>query len=183
MGVDALKRAAVFLDRDGVINRAFVSDGRPKAPLSVKELEILPGVETALHRLADAGYARVVVTNQPDVGRGRLDRAVVESMHARLLSTLALDEVRACYHGGDDEDCPCRKPRPGMLLALPAYDLARSVMVGDRWRDVEAGRQAGCRATILVDYGYQEPLPHEPDARVASLAEAVDWILTNLGRA
>jgi D-glycero-D-manno-heptose 1,7-bisphosphate phosphatase len=182
VGVDALKKAAVFLDRDGVINRAFVRDGRPFPPFAMQELEILPGVEAALARLAEAGYARVVVTNQPDVGRGRLDQAAVEAMHARLLGALPLDEIRVCYHGGP-EDCACRKPRPGMLLDPPTYDLARSVMVGDRWRDVEAGRAAGCRATILVDYAYQESLPHEPDARVASLAEAADWILANLGPA
>jgi D-glycero-D-manno-heptose 1,7-bisphosphate phosphatase len=137
-------------------------------------------VAPALRRLADAGYARVVVTNQPDVGRGRLDQSVVEAMHAQMLSLLPLDEVRVCYHGGEVA-CPCRKPAPGMLLEPPNYDVPRSVMVGDRWRDVEAGRAAGCRATILVDYAYPEPLPHEPDARVASLGEAVDWILANLG--
>jgi D-glycero-D-manno-heptose 1,7-bisphosphate phosphatase len=181
VGVDALKRAAVFLDRDGVLNRALVRDGRPYAPRALEEFEILPGVEEPLRRLGEAGYARVVVTNQPDVGRGRLDRSVVEAMHAHMLSHLPLDEVRVCYHGGD-EPCACRKPAPGLLLAPPTYDVPRSVMVGDRWRDVEAGRAAGCRATILVDYAYQETVPHEPDARVASLGEAVHWILANLGR-
>jgi D-glycero-D-manno-heptose 1,7-bisphosphate phosphatase len=180
VGVHPLKKAAVFLDRDGVLNRALVRDGRPYAPRSFEEFELLPGVAPALRRLADAGYARVVVTNQPDVGRGRLDQSVVEAMHAQMLSLLPLDEVRVCYHGGEVA-CPCRKPAPGMLLEPPNYDVPRSVMVGDRWRDVEAGRAAGCRATILVDYAYPEPLPHEPDARVASLGEAVDWILANLG--
>jgi D-glycero-D-manno-heptose 1,7-bisphosphate phosphatase len=103
-------------------------------------------------------------------------------MHARLAAELPIDEIRVCYHGKGD-GCSCRKPAPGMLLDPPTYAVEHSVMVGDRWRDVEAGRRAGCRATILLDYGYDEPLPHEPDVRVGSLAEAVDWIVENVGRA
>jgi D-glycero-D-manno-heptose 1,7-bisphosphate phosphatase len=177
-----VKPAAVFLDRDGVLNRAPVVNGRPGAPLSLQELELLPGVAPALERLKAAGYALVVVTNQPDVARGRISRETVEAMHARLAAELPLDEIRVCYHDEDD-GCPCRKPEPGLLLDPPTYAVEQSVMVGDRWRDVEAGRRAGCRATILVDYGYDEALPHEPDVRVGSLDEAVDWILTNVGRA
>jgi D-glycero-D-manno-heptose 1,7-bisphosphate phosphatase len=173
-------KPAIFLDRDGVINRAILQDRRPGAPLRVEDLEILPDVAEALARLRQAGYALVVVTNQPDVAKGRVRREVIETMHARLLAKLPLDEVRVCYHV-DADNCACRKPKPGMLLQPPAYDVARSVMVGDRWRDVEAGRRAACRATILVDYDYAEPMPHEPDVRVASLGEAADWILTHIG--
>jgi D-glycero-D-manno-heptose 1,7-bisphosphate phosphatase len=182
MGVDALKPAAVFLDRDGVLSRASVVDGRPYAPLHARDFEILPGSESALARLKAAGYALVVVTNQPEVARGRLTREAVEAMHARLAADLPVDEVRVCYH--DEEDaCDCRKPAPGLLLSPPTYAVDRSVMVGDRWRDIEAGRQAGCHATILIDYQYDESLPHEPDVRVASLDEAAEWILTNMGQA
>lgn len=182
MGIDALKSAAVFLDRDGVLNRAIVHDRLPGAPLRLEEFEILPGVPEALARLKRAGYALVVVTNQPDVVRGAVAREVIDAMHARLLSELPIDEVRVCFHDKGD-DCPCRKPLPGLLLDPPTYDIARSAMVGDRWRDVEAGRSAGCRATIFVDYGYREPLLHEPDVRVASLADAAEWILTHMGTA
>jgi D-glycero-D-manno-heptose 1,7-bisphosphate phosphatase len=175
VGIDAVRRA-VFLDRDGVINRAPVRDGVPHAPASVAELEILAGVPAALHRLKAAGYALVVTTNQPDVARGMTTRETVDAIHARLLAALPLDEIRVCPH--DDADrCACRKPRPGLLLQPPAYAVDRSIMVGDRWRDIEAGRAAGCRATILVDHGYAEPLDHEPDVRVASLLEAAEWIL------
>jgi D-glycero-D-manno-heptose 1,7-bisphosphate phosphatase len=167
----------VFLDRDGVINRAEVRDGVPLPPATLDALEILPGVPAALSRLKAAGFRLVVVTNQPDVARGRQRRAVVEAMHADLAARLPLDEIRTCYH--DDADrCACRKPLPGLLLQGPPVDLAASVMVGDRWRDVEAGRRAGC-ATVLVDNGAGEPLPHEPDVRVSSLAEAADWILAH----
>jgi D-glycero-D-manno-heptose 1,7-bisphosphate phosphatase len=175
MGIDALT-PAVFLDRDGVINRAPVRDGVPISPASVDELELLPGVPEALDRLKAAGYALVVTTNQPDIARGRVTRETLDAIHARLRAMLPLDEIRVCPH--DDADrCACRKPRPGLLLQPPAYAVNRSFMVGDRWRDIDAGRAAGCHATILVDHGYGEPLAHEPDVRVASLLEAAEWIL------
>jgi D-glycero-D-manno-heptose 1,7-bisphosphate phosphatase len=169
-------RRAVFLDRDGVINRAVVRDGKPYAPALPEHVEIFSDVPDALARLKTAGYALVVVTNQPDIARGITTEAAVEAIHARLLSALPLDEIRMCPHD-DEARCGCRKPLPGLLLQAPLHDLASSVMVGDRWRDIEAGRAAGCRATILVDHGYAETLPHEPDVRVRSLAEAAAWIL------
>jgi D-glycero-D-manno-heptose 1,7-bisphosphate phosphatase len=175
VGVDAVK-GAVFVDRDGVINRAVVRDGRPHPPDSVADVEILPGVPAALDRLKRAGYAIVVVTNQPDVARGRQTREAVEAIHARLSAALPIDEFRVCYHD-DRDDCVCRKPKPGLLLQSPVYDLARSMMVGDRWRDIGAGKRAGVRASILIDYGYDEPEQAQPDVRVGSLAEAADWIL------
>jgi D-glycero-D-manno-heptose 1,7-bisphosphate phosphatase len=170
-------RAAVFLDRDGVINRAVVRSGRPHPPDSAADMEILPGVDIALRRLRAAGFALVVVTNQPDVARGRQRRDEVEAIHARLGSALPIDEFRVCYH--DDADrCSCRKPAPGLLLQPPLYDLARSVMIGDRWRDVQAGQRAGVAATILIDHRYDEAAgPVSPDLVVGSLAEAVPWIL------
>jgi D-glycero-D-manno-heptose 1,7-bisphosphate phosphatase len=167
---------AVFLDRDGVINRAVVRNGKPYPPASITELEILPGVPEALARLRAAGYRLVIVTNQPDIARGATTIAAVEAIHAEMRSTLGLDDIRVCPH--DDADrCGCRKPKPGLLLREPAHDMAASVMIGDRWRDIEAGRAAGCGVTILVDYGYDELVPHEPTVRVASLAEAAAWLL------
>lgn len=167
---------AVFLDRDGVLNRAAVRDGRPCPPASVGELEILPGVPEALARLRAAGYDLVVVTNQPDIARGTTTIEAVEAIHAHMSRLLGLDDIRVCPHD-DDDGCDCRKPKPGLLLRGPAVDMGASVMVGDRWRDIEAGRAAGCGVTILVDYRYDEPIPHEPSVRVGSLAEAADWLL------
>ena len=168
---------AVFLDRDGVLNRATVRNGKPRPPSSVEALEILPDAADALARLKAAGYRLIVVTNQPDVARGEQDRSVVEAINATLAARLPVDEIRVCYH--DDRDgCECRKPRPGLLLRHPLHDLARSVMVGDRWRDIDAGRRAGVGATVLIERGYLEesPVP-PPDVRVESVAEAADWIL------
>jgi len=172
-------RRAVFLDRDGVLNRALVRDGKPYPPRSVKEVKILPGVRGALRKLKGAGFLLICVTNQPDVARKKLSRKTVEAIHSFLLKTLCLDEIMACYH--DDKDkCRCRKPLPGMLLdAAKKYsiDLGKSFMAGDRWRDIAAGKNAGC-ATVLVDYHYAEKKSVRPDARAGSLAEAAEWILS-----
>lgn len=178
MGIHQPLRPAVFLDRDGVLIRATVRNGKPHPPESVDLMEILPDVPEALARLRQAGFHLIVVTNQPDVARGRETREGVEAMHARLSAALPIDDVRVCYH--DDVDaCACRKPEPGMLIDAArdhGIDLSRSFMVGDRWRDVEAGRRAGCR-TVFLDYGYAEPQPESPDRVVATLSEGVDWIL------
>jgi D-glycero-D-manno-heptose 1,7-bisphosphate phosphatase len=169
---------AVFLDRDGVLNRAAVREGRPYPPDRVEDLEVLPGVPAALAALRAAGFALVCVTNQPDVARGRQTRASVEAIHARLLAELPLDEIRCCFHD-DAARCACRKPAPGLLLEAArarGLDLAASFMVGDRWRDVDAGKAAGCR-TVFIDLEYTERRPENYDARVRSLPEAASWIL------
>jgi len=168
---------AVFLDRDGVINRAVVRAGKPYPPTSVEELEILDGVEDALRALHDAGFLLIVVTNQPDVARGTQRMETVEAMHDLLRQRLVLDEIVACYHDGDR--CSCRKPRPGALLDAARrhdLDLGASFMIGDRWRDVEAGQRAGCTA-LFIDRRYGERQPDPPFVRVESLAEAAQWIL------
>jgi D-glycero-D-manno-heptose 1,7-bisphosphate phosphatase len=170
---------AVFLDRDGVINRAVVRDGKPHPPDTIEDLEVLDGVPDALRKLRGAGFRLIVVTNQPDVARGTQTREAVEAMHARLTSELAVDEVIACYHDGDD--CDCRKPKPGALLDAAhrhGVELECSFMVGDRWRDIEAGQRAGCRC-LFVDHGYAEQQPAGSFVRVPSLAAAADWILEN----
>jgi D-glycero-D-manno-heptose 1,7-bisphosphate phosphatase len=172
------RRRAVFLDRDGVLNRALVRDGRPYPPADAAGVELLPGVEEACAALRRAGFLLVVVTNQPDVARGTQRLEAVEAIHRRLAEALPLDEIVVCLH--DDADgCSCRKPLPGMLVDAAArwdVDLGASFMVGDRWRDVEAGRRAGCR-TVFLDRGYAEAMPEAPDATVRDLREAARWIL------
>jgi D-glycero-D-manno-heptose 1,7-bisphosphate phosphatase len=172
-------RRAVFLDRDGVVNRSVVRDGKPYPPSSVAETEILPGVTEALMALHDAGYLLIVVTNQPDVARGTTSVEAVEKINDHLNERLTLDEFRTCYHDSGD-GCECRKPRPGSLLSAASQhsiDLGRSYMVGDRWRDIEAGIRAGCQ-TIFIDYGYDERPPASPDFTVTSLLEASKIILS-----
>jgi len=174
-------RQAVFLDRDGVLNEPVVRNGKPYPPASAAELQIIPNAADALARLKERGFLLLVVTNQPDVARGTQKREVVEEIGRRLRAELPVDDVLTCFH--DDQDaCDCRKPRPGLLLrAASQYgiDLRRSYLAGDRWRDIDAGASAGCR-TIWIDRSYNERPPSSiPDARVASLPEAVDWILKN----
>ena len=172
------QRKAVFLDRDGVISRSLVKDGKPYPPSSLEEVEILPGVPRAIMKLKAAGFMIICVTNQPDVARQTQDRQTVEAINGFLLKSLCLDGIRVCYHD-DNDKCLCRKPLPGMLLDAAkkfSINLKESFMVGDRWRDVEAGRRAGC-TTVLIDYQYTEEERSEPDVHVNSLPEAVDWIL------
>jgi D-glycero-D-manno-heptose 1,7-bisphosphate phosphatase len=171
-------RRAVFLDRDGVINRAIVRDGKPYPPASLEELEILPGVHEALQKLHDANYLLVVVTNQPDVARGISKKEDIELMNAFLSSELPIDDFKTCYHDGGDK-CNCRKPLPGALVEAAQernIDLSKSFMVGDRWRDVEAGASAGCK-TFFINYRYAEKKPDAPDFIVSSLLEAKKIIL------
>jgi len=173
-----MKRKAVFLDRDGVLNRAVVKDGQPYPPASVDEVEIIPGMAEALQRLKDAGFVLIVVSNQPDVARGATPKATVDAINAYLAERLPIDRFIMCYHDSFD-GCDCRKPRPGMLFAGAQefdIDLASSYMVGDRWRDVDAGISAGCK-TIFIDYGYDEKQPEYCDYKVSSLLDAPIIIL------
>jgi D-glycero-D-manno-heptose 1,7-bisphosphate phosphatase len=171
-------RPAVFLDRDGVISRATIRQGRPYPPRSLAELELLPGVAAALRALKTGGYRLVVVTNQPDIARGTAQRAVVDRMHDWLKCVLPLDAVLTCAHD-DGDRCQCRKPQPGLITQAARelhVDCTASYMIGDRWRDVEAGRRAGCK-TFFIDRGYDEPAPQSYDFRVGSLPDAARIIL------
>ncbi len=167
---------AVFIDRDGVIIRTDVLDGKPYAITSLEALEILAGAGDAIQRLKAAGFQIIVVSNQPDVATGKVTRDMVEAINAELMGKLSIDEIKVCYDSG----APCYKPEPGMLLEAAKdhnLDLAQSTMVGDRWRDIGAGRAAGCM-TIFIDKGYSEQTPDNPDHVVQTLAEAADLILS-----
>jgi D-glycero-D-manno-heptose 1,7-bisphosphate phosphatase len=181
VGVGEVK--AVFLDRDGVLNEALVHEGKPVAPSRLEDFKVYPQTAGALARLKSAGFLLIVVTNQPDVARGEVARETVEAINARLRSELPmLDDVFVCWHD-DPDNCPCRKPRPGMLLDAAAkygIDLAASFLVGDRWRDIDAGANAGVH-TVLIDRHWPERGPdHPPDFRVAGIAEATDVILNTV---
>jgi D-glycero-D-manno-heptose 1,7-bisphosphate phosphatase len=162
------------------LNQQTVRNGVPHPPATLEDVVIPPGTEAALIRLKQQGFALIAITNQPDVSRGITTRAAVEQVHRHLAKLLPLDDIFVCYHD-DADNCECRKPKPGLILeAAREYhiSLPASVMVGDRWRDVDAGAAAGC-TTILIDYGHHERRPHsKPDASVASLQQAVDWILS-----
>jgi D-glycero-D-manno-heptose 1,7-bisphosphate phosphatase len=168
----------IFLDSDGVLNTAIIKDGKPLAPTTLAELEIPNEVKPALERLKAAGYLLICVTNKPDIERGLMTQETVDAIYNKMRAELPLDDVYICYHENSD----CYKPKPGLLLAAAKkynIDLAQSYMIGDRWRDVEAGQNAGCE-TIWIDRGYAEKNPSPPaDTTVHSLMEATQWILDN----
>ena len=170
---------AVFLDRDGIINRAIVRDGKPYPPAQLDELEILPGAAASLSRLAKFGYVLIGVSNQPDVARGTQSRDVVESFNALIQSKLPVREIFVCYHDNVDH-CDCRKPKAGLILqAADKYklDLSNSWMVGDRWKDIAAGQAVGLK-TIFVDYHYAEAYKGTPaDFTVEDTVYLADIIL------
>ena len=172
----------MFLDRDGVLNRGVVREGKPGPPRRAEDVQILPGVAEACGDLSRAGLLLIGVTNQPDVARGNQTRDEVLRINQRLLERLPLLEVRTCFH--DDADgCACRKPRPGLLLEAARdhdIDLGKSFMVGDRWRDVAAGAAAGC-LTFLIAAPYNERERCTPDHDVADLPEAARRILALVG--
>jgi D-glycero-D-manno-heptose 1,7-bisphosphate phosphatase len=179
----ARKGRAVFLDRDGVLNRSEVRDGKPYAPRDPRDFRLLPGAAQAVHALKDAGFLVIVVTNQPDLGHGLITPDALAEMHGRIAARMKVDAIMVCPHR-QDEGCSCRKPKPGMMLRAARrwnIDLARSYMVGDRWNDVVAGQAAGTY-TIHVDRRYTESQTFTPDATVRSLAQAVRWILAHRKR-
>jgi D-glycero-D-manno-heptose 1,7-bisphosphate phosphatase len=167
---------AVFLDRDGVINRSVVRAGRPYPPRSMAEFAWMDGIHETLRTLRERGYHLFVFTNQPDVARGTLSHAQLEEFHQRLLNELPITRIYACLHD-DADDCACRKPKPGMLLQARGdfdLDLGASWAVGDRWRDIEAGKAAGVR-TVFVRHGYDErvvPADHEVE-RIPELLDII----------
>jgi D-glycero-D-manno-heptose 1,7-bisphosphate phosphatase len=171
-----MQRIAVFLDADGVLNNVIMRDGKPAAPISLDELVIPDEVKPALEILKSKNYLLICVTNKPDIERGLMTQEQVNEIYAKISQTLPLDDVFICYHENSD----CYKPKPGLILtAAKKYDidLTQSYMIGDRWRDIGAGQNAGC-LTIWIDRGYNEQQPSPPATHtVYSLREAVEWIV------
>jgi D-glycero-D-manno-heptose 1,7-bisphosphate phosphatase len=175
-------RPAVFLDRDGTLNRQIIREGKPYPPETLAEFDLLPGVVEACRDLAAAGFVLVVVTNQPDVGRGKQNQEVVESMHNKLQTLIPeIQHIEVCFDPGRGEISRRRKPEPGMLFDAAArlhLDLTRSWMIGDRWRDVDCGKRAGVR-TLFIDFGYSEDLRSPPDFKVNSFVAAAGIVLSH----
>ncbi len=172
-------RSAVFLDRDGVINRAFVIDGKPYAPTRRSEVELLDGVGPSLSALRKRGFVNLVVTNQPDLSTGKQNFEELESTHRWMRDTLDIDAILVCPHLRND-NCGCRKPKPGLLnqaKQLFGIDYGKSFLVGDRWSDIEMGQAVGVHTSFFVDYDYLEPRPSGQFISVKSLCEATEKII------
>jgi D-glycero-D-manno-heptose 1,7-bisphosphate phosphatase len=178
MGINS-KVKAVFLDRDGVLNKPVVRDGKPYPPKCMAELEIINGVKEGVQQLKACGFILILVTNQPDVARGTTSAELVSEMNSFLQRKLILDDVYCCMHDSTD-NCTCRKPKPGMIISAAEkwnIDLSLSYIIGDRWRDIETGKNAGIK-TVLIDYQYDEKYV-EPDFVCSSFMEAVERINSN----
>jgi D-glycero-D-manno-heptose 1,7-bisphosphate phosphatase len=172
-------RRAAFLDRDGVLAQEIVRDGKAYAPTVLEDFHLVPDAAKQVDRLQAAGLKCVVFTNQPEVARGLLARETLEAMHARLVDEVAVDDILVCPHDSDLV-CMCRKPKPGMLHTAAerwGVSLPTSFVIGDRWRDIEAGRAVGCY-TVLLSRPYSEC--STADASVETLGEAVDVVLAQL---
>ncbi len=169
---------AVFLDRDGVIIKTKIKNGQPYAINSILEIELIDGVIDGLKLLKSFGFLLFIVTNQPDVGFGTQMKESVESIHRWLMDKLPLDEIAVCYSRSEEDGGSRYKPSPEMLNELAHKfntDLSQSFLIGDRWRDIGAGENAGCK-TIFIDYSYEEPNPFTPTWTVPSFVKAIEII-------
>lgn len=170
---------AVFLDRDGVVNKVILKDGKPYSPKKFDEFVFNDGIKEVVHKMKELGYRVFVVSNQPDIARGEISQDILDLMTQKMRFGLPVDNVYICPHD-DHHDCLCRKPKPGMLIQAAEdwkIDLSSSFMIGDTWKDMEAGKAAGCK-TILLEAPYNQDV--QSDFRVKSLSEATDLIKTSI---
>lgn len=169
------KSKAVFLDRDGVLNEVVLRGKEVASPRSYDEFRLFDGLTPSLQELKDLGFRLFVVTNQPDISRGRMPQSELDKMTHRILTMHPVERVLVCPHDSSD-GCNCRKPKPGMLIQIANeenVDLKASFIIGDSVKDIGAGRGAGCK-TILLRRDYNQDV--EADFVVESVAQAVNLI-------
>ncbi len=168
---------AVFLDRDGVVNKALVVNGTPFSPRLLQEVEIVEEVSNCVIRLKKLGFKIAIVTNQPDIARAKTTLSKVNEIHDFITEETGITNFFICPHD-DSDNCECRKPKIGLLLQAATrlkIDLKRSYLIGDRWKDIEAGQSAGCKS-IFINNNYLEKAPKLPYIEVKSLSEATQII-------
>ena len=164
--------SAIFLDRDGVINYSIMRDNKPYAPLNLSELKIIPEIKFVVDFFKQKKFKVFVITNQPDVARGKVSKDEIEKINESIQSQLSIDEIFTCYHDNQDQ-CECRKPKPGAFMTLSQkynIDLTKSIMVGDRAKDIEAAKNANC-PSVFIDYSYNELKPTDQNYTVDSVNE------------
>lgn len=177
MGKYLEKSKAIFLDRDGVINKPKVIDGKPFPPNSLEEFEFTEGIEPLIKQIKQKKFKCIIITNQPDVSRGEISKHVVNDIHNHIFKNLPIDEIYVCWDA-EDNISNLKKPLPGMLFKAAEdhnINLNDSYMVGDRWKDIDAGSRAGCK-TIFIDYNYDEKLNIAPDYIISDVREALKII-------
>ena len=166
---------AIFFDRDGVLNKLIGRNGGFYSPRTVGDFHLITEAGDVIDKIKSKGYLCIIVSNQPDIARGNLEKSELRSMTRILSSTLDLDDVFYCLHDDSDE-CDCRKPAPGLLLHAHEkwdLDLACSFMVGDTARDFEAAQEAGVEF-YLLDRTYNKAL--QVENRIDSLRDIIGFL-------
>ena len=174
------KRKAIFLDRDGVIVRSNVIDGKPFAPICLKEFKLLPYASKCIDLFKKENYLTIIISNQPDVSKGIISNETLNKMNEILFFKTKVDDIYICTHT-DSDNCKCRKPKNGLIIkAAKKYNinLNKSYMIGDRKKDIDAGILSNCK-TIFIDRNYIEQKPKNFDYKVSSLQKAFFYILND----
>lgn len=177
MGIYNIANKAIFLDRDGVLNKSIVKGGKPYSPYLIEDIVIPEGVKPGLLKLKKRDFLLIMITNQPDISRGKLTLNSLNKINNFLSKELLLDDVFSCIHD-DKDNCLCRKPKTGMItdaILKWKIDVNRSFLVGDRWKDIEAGKRMNLK-TILINHNYKEKKT-EPDYEFTSFLEVTNQIL------
>tara|TARA_B110001454_G_C12609668_1_gene388124 strand:+ start:204 stop:779 length:576 start_codon:yes stop_codon:yes gene_type:complete len=170
-------RKAIFLDRDGTLNKAYIENGLPISPSSLNKFKIIKGVKKSINRLKKLNFLCILITNQPDVFRGKISKKTVVKMNSYIKKKIKLDDMFVCYHD-NEHNCNCRKPKPGLLVKASKkwkIDLNKSFMIGDRWKDILAGKKVGCK-TIFINNNYKNDKKVKADFTFKSLLKAVNKI-------
>lgn len=171
-------KRAIFLDRDGVINSTIIKKGKPFSPRRLEDFELVDGIKDILERFRVRGLLNIIVTNQPDIARGLMKKEELQKMHSLIRENLPVDDIFICPHD-DADNCNCRKPKAGMFFEAAKkwnIDLNESFIIGDSWKDIEAGRNAGC-TTVLIDSPYNKQI--DSDIRTNELSAAAEMILNS----
>ncbi|OUU62642.1 MAG: hypothetical protein CBC22_03890 [Alphaproteobacteria bacterium TMED62] len=171
-----VKEKAIFLDRDGVLNKPNLISNKPFAPNVFEDFILYEDAKDVLQVFKKFFFKLIVVTNQKDVGKGIMSKSILEKMHTLLKKQMPIDEILVCTC---IDECDCYKPNPGMLLEAKKkwnLDIDNCFIIGDSWRDIGAGINFGCK-TIFIDRKYNMPMPYEPDFIVSSLSEAKNLII------
>ncbi len=174
---------AVFLDRDGVVNKLVVINGERTSPKSLDQFEIFPNLSQVLSKIREQ-YLIIIITNQPDIARKKLSVTELEKMHAKLREQIEIDDLYVCEHD-DVDNCLCRKPKPGLIINAAKkwnIDLMNSIIVGDSWRDMLAGEKVGLTKYYVdpcKNDSHNNKIQFKYDHRVKNLKDAGKAIYEN----
>ncbi len=177
------KNKAVFLDRDGVINHVVYHKevNKPSSPWKIEEFKLIKDIEKPLKKIKKMGFLLFIISNQPDIARGRIKKGTTDEINKIIYEKFPIKEIVVCPHD-DKDNCSCRKPKPGMILDLSKkhnISLEKSYMIGDSYKDIQAGENAGVKS-ILIEKNYNKNV--NAKNKVKTLSLAVELIKKDLKR-